>query len=115
MSATVRERHRVVGACGHAIDDVEVTVADLRARAALGSVGLSVPDPDDDWVPFQDVGDELWRRGWTGLAAPAAARRGAATICLFRPPGVIRPPGVTFLPPPARHDRAPTVPRGLRA
>ena len=64
---------------------VDLEVADLRSKGKLAAAGLPFPTPGrSTWPSFQAVGEELWREGWRGLAAPSAARPAGLTLCLFR-------------------------------
>ena len=74
----------------------QVEVADLTTRAKLGRVGLSAPRPGrGDWPAYQQVGETLWREGWTGLLTRSAARPSGLILCLFTRDGALpaRPSG----------------------
>ena len=59
-------------------------VADLRDGTKLARVGLGLPAPGRvGWVPYQAVGEALWKEGWPGLLAPSAARSDGLVLCLF--------------------------------
>ena len=94
--------------------EVEILhVAELSDADRLSRVGLDPPVPDRrQWPAYQAVGEALWRDGWAGVLSPSAARPAAKVLCVFRPS--LDMPGVTSLPPPARHDEPPAPPRGLR-
>lgn len=63
---------------------VELEVANLSDAARLERVGLALPAPTRrTWPSFQDVGEALWREGWTGLLAPSAARPDHPVLCVF--------------------------------
>ena len=91
---------------------VDLRVADLSDERRLGRVGLRVPRPARrDWPPFQAVGEELWKEGWTGLVAPSAARPAGLVVCVFRTAqelAGIRPAGR-----PRRLVEAPAPPTGM--
>lgn len=74
---------------------VSVEVADLSAADRLAAVGLDEPVPSSSsWRAFQEVGEALWRDGWSGLLAPSAARPTARVLCMFAdvwPPRGCRP------------------------
>jgi RES domain-containing protein len=60
-------------------------VADLSTEDALRSVGLTMPSPtQSEWPMFQDVGERLWREGYSGVLAPSASRPTHLGLCLFR-------------------------------
>jgi RES domain-containing protein len=47
----------------HHIWQVELEVADLSDEDRLARVGLGLPLPRrSTWPPFQDIGEQLWRR-----------------------------------------------------
>ena len=80
-------------------------LADLGDSRRLGRVGLGLPAPGRrTWRPYQQVGEQLWREGWSGLVAPSAARPGGRVLCLFvDDPGAIP---VQAVRPPTRRLRA---------
>ena len=82
---------------------------DLKLRA-----GLRRPRPRRaGWPAYQEVGEALAAEGWTGLAAPSAARPAYRILCLFRAPdGSV--PGAAPLPPPRRVTMPPVAPTGMR-
>ena len=87
--------------------EVRAEVADLSSDERLHRVGLEPPVPGRrTWPEYQDVGEALFREGWSGLIAPSAARREGRVLCLFRPGDEIpgRPVGR------ARVVREPPVP-----
>jgi RES domain-containing protein len=86
------------------------SIADLRDKAQLERVGLSLPHPSRrEWPAFQEVGEQLHAEGWKGLRAPSAARPGQGEIlCVFRESERID--GVNPLPPPAtQHNPPPRI------
>lgn len=88
-------------------------LADLSDAGRLRRVGLDAPMPDrSQWPAYQAVGEALWRDGWAGVISPSAARSAGKALCVFRRSPEV--PGVTPIPPPARHDDPPAPPRGLR-
>lgn len=88
-------------------------IADLSGTDRLARVGLDPPVPArGQWPAYQAVGEALWGVGWAGILAPSAARPEGKTICVFREATEV--PGVTSVPPPARHSEPPVPPRGLR-
>lgn len=89
-------------------------VADLSTLDRLAAVGLPAPRPGQrGWMPFQEVGEQLWRAGYAGVQAPSAARSDALILGLFRPahevPGAspVRP-ALTYRRPPAPPTRMTT-------
>jgi hypothetical protein len=63
---------------------LDLRLADLSDARELRDVGLSAQTPDRrTWPAFQDVGEHLWREGWSGLLAPSAARPEALVACIF--------------------------------
>jgi RES domain-containing protein len=88
-------------------------VVDLSSATALRARGLEGARPTQrQWPAFQELGEELWREGASGVLYESAARPGALALCVFAAeegfPG-LRPQGrarVFSAPPP--------VPRGLR-
>jgi hypothetical protein len=65
--------------------EVDVEVADLSGTDQLAAVGLDPLVPGRrGWVPYQVVGERLWREGWAGLVAPSAGRPEGRVLCLFR-------------------------------
>jgi RES domain-containing protein len=92
---------------------VDAEVADLRTEEKLADVGLPAPTPGrSTWPPFQAVGEELWRDGWSGFVAPSAARPAGLTLCLFRDErGSVE--GAEPVGRPRRIDAAPAPPVGM--
>lgn len=92
--------------------EVDLVVADLSTLDQLGEYGLPMPTPDPTtWPPYQALGEELYRGGWSGLVAPSAARPAGLLLCVFRRGPII--PGVNAVPPPERWDESLTPPRGM--
>jgi RES domain-containing protein len=91
---------------------VDVEVADLRTEEMLAAVRLAAPTPGrSTWLPFQAVGEQLWREGWRGLVAPSAARPAGLTLCLFRDAEAVE--GAEPVGRPQRIDVAPAPPVGM--
>jgi len=92
--------------------DVEV-VADLSTDEKLAAVGLQLPTPSQrSWVPFQRVGEQISREGWSGLISPSAARPSGQVLCLFR--GKDGVSGAKPCPSPRRIAEPPPPPKGLQ-
>jgi hypothetical protein len=93
--------------------DPGLEVADLTSAEQLRRVGLPVPRPGRrTWLPYQEVGETLWREGWPGLLASSAARsRDGRVLCLFREAerGLRARP----LPPPRSVREPPAPPSGM--
>ena len=104
-------------------------VADLSDADKLGGVGLPLPVPNRrQWPKFQEVGEGLWKTGWTAILYPAASRgrspvnasegrspanaQGDLALCLFRQ--ATKTPGVVPSAPPERHNEPPAPPSNLR-
>lgn len=50
-------------------------VADLSDATRLAAVELTLPRPTQhEWPAFQDVGQDLWRAGYSGVLAPSGSR-----------------------------------------
>lgn len=88
---------------------VQLQLADLSSADRLHDVSLQAPRPGrHTWRPYQRVGEQLWREGWAGLAAPSAARPGSLIVCVFAsawPPAGCTPldaSTVETIPPPPR-------------
>jgi RES domain-containing protein len=63
---------------------VNLELADLSDAERLCAVDLDMPRPSRrTWQPYQQVGEQLWREGWTGLIAPSAARPESLIVCVF--------------------------------
>ncbi len=93
--------------------EVDTEVADLSTEEKLAAVGLEPPAPSRrGWVPFQRVGEQISREGWSGLVSRSAARPAGNILCLFRRESVI--PGAKPHPPPRRIAEPPPPPMGLR-
>ena len=91
---------------------VDVEVANLSNERRLQKVGLTRPKPGrHTWLPYQEVGEELWSEGWAGLLAPSAALRQGLVLCVFRESDPI--PGVAPIPPPETVRTPPVLPRGM--
>ncbi len=93
--------------------DRGLEVADLSTAERLARVGLDPPQPDRaTWLPYQRVGEALWRAGWRGIVAPSAARPSKGLVlCLFRDTkdGLAARP----VPPPLLVRDPPAPPTGL--
>lgn len=88
-------------------------VADLSDPARLARVGLGPPRPGRrGWPDFQAVGEELSRKGWTGLVAPSAARPTSLVLAVFLPGGAI--PGQVEAVEATRIADVPIPPTGLQ-
>lgn len=93
--------------------EVDVEIADLSTPGRLAAVGLSPPRPGHQfWPAFQQVGERLWKEGWSGLLAPSAARPDGKVLCLFRDANGIR--GAGALGTPRRISEPPAPPAGLQ-
>lgn len=91
---------------------IDLRVADLSDTARLARVGLPVPKPGRlQWPLFQEVGEALWREGWSGLLAPSASRPDSLILCVFREARDID--GATPVPPPTLHEVPPPPPTGM--
>lgn len=91
---------------------VDVEVANLSNEQRLRRAGLGRPTPGrHTWFAFQEVGEELWAEGWSGLIAPSAARPRGLILCLFRDEGPIA--GVSPSPPPKTIVTPPVPPTGM--
>jgi hypothetical protein len=88
-------------------------VAALDTDERLARVGLPAPTPSRaEWPAFQDIGEQAWALGHTGILFASAARPRGRALCVFRPGHAL--PGMRPLPPPIRHGEPPVPPRGLR-
>jgi len=68
----------------HHVWHLDVELADLSSAARLAARGLAPPRPSRrSWPPYQRLGENLWREGWTGLLTRSAARPEAAVVCVF--------------------------------
>jgi hypothetical protein len=88
---------------------LNLELADLSDVERLRSVSLDAPRPSrSTWPAYQQVGEQLWREGWTGLIAPSAAHPGSLITCVFGgdwPPAGCTPldaSSVQAIPPPSR-------------
>jgi RES domain-containing protein len=88
---------------------LELELADLSDIDLLHGVALDQPRPSRHaWPAYQQVGEQLWREGWTGLIAPSAAHSDSLVTCIFAsawPPPGCRPLDVRTvesIPPPPR-------------
>lgn len=88
-------------------------VADLTTLERLNRLGLGLPRPGcRTWPAYQEVGEALWREGWSGLLAPSAARpRDGLVLCLFRESD--EDLGVRPVPPPRVVQEPPVPPTGM--
>lgn len=87
-------------------------IADLSNEQRLVAVGLTPPSPSQrTWLPFQDVGEALWREGYAGILYPSAARPAHRSLCLFREGTTIA--GIEPLRPPATYRDPPPPPTGM--
>ena len=92
---------------------VDVEVADLASSDQLAAIGLTPPAPGrGSWPAYQNVGEQLWREGWSGLIGPSAARPEGRVLCLFRSDDTVN--GAKPLPPARRISEPPAPPSGLR-
>lgn len=92
--------------------EIDVEVADLSTESRLREVGLTRPQPGrQTWLPFQEIGEELWSQGWPGLIAPSAALPRGLVLCLFRVSRRI--PNADPVSPPKPMTTPPVLPRGL--
>jgi len=93
------------------IDLEHVALLDTRER--LEPVGLRLPTPTTrHWSAYQDVGDALYRDGYAGLLAVAAARPAHRNLVVFRERRSVD--GCAPLQPPTVVAQPPRVPRGMR-
>lgn len=93
--------------------EVDVEVADLSSPERLDAVGLSSPRPGHrSWPAFQQVGEQLWKDGWSGLLAPSAARPKGRVLCLFRNADGVR--GARAVGSPRQISEPPPPPTGLQ-
>jgi len=91
---------------------VDTEVADLSTDEKLAAVALEPPTPGShNWDTYRQVGERLWREGWTRLLAPSAARPAGQVLCLFRDRHGID--GAEAIPPPRRVDEPPPPPIGM--
>lgn len=92
----------------------EIEVADLSSEERLAAVGLPRPAPGRrSWPPFQQIGEELFRLGWSGLLAPSAARPSGRVLCLFLPAAGMSVP-ITPVGRPDVIRQPPVPPTGMR-
>lgn len=88
-------------------------VADLTTPERLACVGSAPPMPGRKaWPAYQDVGEALWRDGWSGLLAPSAARPAGVVLCLFIDDPLTLP--AEPVPPPTLVSEPPAPPTGMR-
>ena len=88
-------------------------VVDLTGEEILAAHGIGRLDPTRrHWPTTQPIGERYFHEGARAILAPSAARRGGRVLAVFRRGRGHR--GVIAVPPPARHDRLPAIPRGLR-
>jgi RES domain-containing protein len=88
--------------------EIDIEVANLSNERRLEKAGLARPRPGrHTWLPYQEVGEDLWSEGWAGLIAPSAALPHGLVLCLFKTSDPI--PNVVAVPPP-RTIRTPPVP-----
>lgn len=68
----------------HHVWELGLDLADLRSARRLAALGLDLPSPGRrTWRRYQQVGETLWREGWTGLVTRSAARPEAFVVCVF--------------------------------
>jgi hypothetical protein len=90
-----------------------VEVADLSDVDRLARVGLGLPTPGRrTWPAYQQVGETLWREGWSGLRAPSAARPTGLVLCLFVDDQAVL--AAVPVPPPTVVTEPPAPPTGIR-
>jgi RES domain-containing protein len=90
-----------------------LAVADLSTPERLARVGLAPPEPArGGWRPYQQVGEQLHREGWSGLLAPSAARPSSIVLCVFLTAGL--PEEVRAIRPHLTVAEPPAPPVGMR-
>lgn len=68
----------------HHVWELDIELADLRSVARLAKLGLELPAPRRrSWPPYQEIGETLWRQGWSGVITRSAARPEAFIVCVF--------------------------------